>query len=188
MNQNVIYQMHPIHGNIKCLLAISWIALFLQTSHLLFILLNGLYISYLEIIFNVLLTITLHVIAVLLSISNNLVSEKSYKFLKVSFILSIVNVGISLLSIGTVLCAFNYKLRGFLKTSPYIEALYSLQKFLIGISIFFVRGMELLPSLIFLCYKKLIFRNKGEILQNLPAKRGITDENVGPLLDEKNQV
>ena len=74
-----------IHGNIKCPLAISWIVLFLQTFLIFFIFQSGLYISYGESIFNLILTLSLQLIAVLLSISNNLNSKKIYTLLKLSF-------------------------------------------------------------------------------------------------------
>ena len=180
---NPIPPVHPIHGNIKCLLAICWITLFAQISLLsTFIIRN--YISYLEFIFDIILTLSLNLIAVLLSIANNLNSKKIFTFFKFSFILSIVNFGVSILSIIVVLCAFNNKLRGFLKTSPYVEAFYDIEKYLIGGSIITTRLIEFLPFLIFLCYRKPILnRPKGTINKQL---KGMTDENFYPLLKNEN--
>ena len=165
-----------IHGKIKCPLAISWIVLFLQTYLIMFIFQNGFYISYWESIFNLFLTLSLQTIAVLLSISNNLNSKIIYKFLKVSFILSIINFGIVILSIVVILCAFNYKIRGFLSTSPFIETLYTPDKIVIGATMIFVRVMEILPFLIFLCYRNLIFQNYNPNNEKLVSSKqqGIT--------------
>ena len=169
---------HPIHGNIKCLLAICWIALFIQNLLLYF----TVYISYLEFIFNILLTLSLNLIAVLLSIANNLNSKKIYTLFKMSFILSIVNFGVSILSILVVLFAFNNKLRGILQTSPHAEALYDTQKYFSGGIILFTRFMEFLPFFIFLCYiKPILNKNKGTINERLEPQ-GMTDEKYFPIL------
>ena len=178
---------HPINGNIKCLLAISWIALICQTSYLFFIKNRNIYYSYLEVIFNILLSLCLILIAVLLSIANNLNSKKIYTMFKSSFILSIVNSIVSILSISVVLCAFNNKLRGFLLTSPYVEACYDVEKYLHeGITIF-TRSMEFLPFLIFLCYiNPILKKNKGTINERLEKPQGITDEKYNPLYKEND--
>ena len=181
---NPVTLVHPIHGNIKCLLAICWIALFIQNLLLYF----TVYISYLEFIFNILLTLSLNLIAVLLSIANNLNSKKIYTFFKMSFILSIVNFGVSILSILVVLFAFNNKLRGILKTSPTTEALYDLQKYIYGGIILFTRFMEFLPFLIFLCYiKPILKKHKGTINERLKPQ-GITNENYFPILKNEKEI
>jgi hypothetical protein len=183
-NSNLV---HPIHGNIKCLLAISWIALIFQTTYLSFTNSLNLYYSYLEVIFNILLTLSLISIAVLLSIANNLNSKKIYKMFKLSFIMSLVNFGVSILSISVILCALNNKLRGFLATSPSVEAFYSLQKYLFGGIVFFIRFMEFLPFLIFLCYiKPILNKNKGTINEHLEKPEGITDEKYNPLFKDND--
>ncbi len=179
---------HPIHGNIKCLLAISWIALLLQIHYLYMIAFLNAYYSYLEVIFNVLLTLSLNLIAIFLSVINNLNSKKIYSLFKFSFILSIANFAISILSIAVILCVFNNKLRGLLSTSPYAEALYEPQKIFNGSIVFFIRFIELLPFLIFLCYlKPILNKDKGVINQQLKAQ-GITDEKYNPLYKEENDV
>ena len=175
-----------IHGKIKCPIAISWIALFLQTMLILFIIIYGLYISYWESIFNLLLTFNLQLIAILLSISNNLNSKKIFTLLKFSFILSMINIGLVILSIIVILCAFNYKIRGFLSTNPLIESWYGIQKNIAGGFIFFIRALEILPFLIFLCYKNLLYQqndidNQGSLI---PKKRGITDDEMEPVNSE----
>ena len=175
-----------IHGKIKCPLAISWIALFLQTMLIYLIMIIGLYISYWESIFNLLLTFNLQLIAILLSISNNLNSKKIFTLLKFSFILSMINIGLVILSIIVILCAFNYKIRGFLSTNPLIESWYGIQKNIAGGFIFFIRALEILPFLIFLCYKNLLYQqndidNQGSLI---PKKRGITDDEMEPVNSE----
>ena len=50
-----------------------------------------------------------------------------------------VNFGLVILSIVVILCAFNYKIRGFLSTSPVIESLYTIQKNIIGGGMIFIR-------------------------------------------------
>ena len=176
-----------IHGKIKCPLAISWIVLFLQTFLIMYIFQNGFYISYWESIFNLFLTLSLQIIAVLLSLSNNLNSKIIYKFLKVSFILSMVNIGLVILSFVVILCAFNYKIRGFLSTSPILESLYTIHKNIIGGSMIFIRVMEILPFLIFLCYiNPILKKNKGTINEQLEKPQGITDEKYNPLYKEND--
>ena len=181
---NPVTLVHPIHGNIKCLLAISWIALFIQ----IYLLAQTLYISYLEFAFNILLTLSLNLIAILLSIANNLNSKKIYTLFKMSFILSIVNFGVSILSILVVLFALNNKLRGILKTSPYVEALYDIQKYFCGGVILFTRFMEFLPFFIFLCYiKPILNKYKGKINERLKPQ-GITNEDYFPILKNEKET
>ena len=165
-----------IHGKIKCPLAISWIVLFLQTYLIFFIFQSGFYISYWESIFNLILTLSLQLIAVFLSISNNLNSKKIYTLLKLSYILSMVNIGLAILSIVVILCAFNNKIRGFLSTSPVIESLYTIDKNTIGGGMIFIRVMEILPFLIFLCYRNLIFQKNNPNNEKLLSsnRQGIT--------------
>ena len=165
-----------IHGKIKCPLAISWIVLFLQIYLIRYIYLNGFYISYWESIFNLILTLSLQIIAVFLSISNNLNSKIIYTFLKSSFILSMVNIGVVILSIVVILCALNYKIRGFLSTSPLIESMYFRDKLILGAVIISVRVMEILPFLIFLCYRNLIYQNNNPNNEKLvfSKEQGIT--------------
>ena len=170
-----------IHGKIKCPLAISWIVLFLQTFLIMYIFQNGFYVSYWESIFNLFLTLSLQIIAVLLSLSNNLNSKIVYKFLKVSFILSMVNIGLVILSFVVILCAFNYKIRGFLSTSPLIESMYTPDKIVIGGIMIFVRVMEILPFLIFLCYRNLIFQNN-----NVDNEKLLSSKEQGITANEEN--
>jgi amino acid transporter len=179
-----------IHGKIKCPLAISWIVLFVQTFLIYSIIYTDFYISYWESIFNLFLTLSLQLIAILLSISNNLNSKKVYKLLKFSFILSMINVGIVILSIVVILCAFNYKIRGFLSTSPILESLYTIHKNIIGGSMIFIRVMEILPFLIFLCYRNLIFQKNNpkneKFLSSNP--QGITANEENKDLMNENSV
>ena len=170
-----------IHGKIKCPLAISWIVLFLQTFLIMYIFQNGFYVSYWESIFNLFLTLSLQIIAVLLSLSNNLNSKIVYKFLKVSFILSMVNIGLVILSFVVILCAFNYKIRGFLSTSPLIESMYTPDKIVIGGIMIFVRVMEILPFLIFLCYRNLNFQNN-----NVDNEKLLSSKEQGITANEEN--
>ena len=180
-----------IHGKIKCPLAISWIALLLQTFLLMFYISGGDYISVWECIFNILLALSLQIIAVLLSISNNINSEKIYKFLKLSFILSAVNIALAIISYVFLLCSFNYKMRGFLGTTPIGEALLTAEKVLVGFVAFIVRLVEALPFLIFLCYRNIFFQKNEEIGEEglMPQKnRSVRDSELGLIQDaEINQ-
>ena len=191
-NSNQIYnpqqRVHPIHGNIKCLLAFVWIALFNQIAYLSLVFNFNLNFSYWEIIFNVILTLSLNLIAVFLSLSNNLYTKRIYLLFKVSFILSIVCFVVSLLSGLVIYCALRNKLRGFLLTPPLTEALYDVSKIVFGSIISCIRFMELLPFLLFLCYlKPVLYRDKGSIEHNLrPQTQGITDNNYFPILNNQN--
>ena len=121
---------NPLSGKIKCPLAIAWIAFFMQFLYN-FYLQQLYYISYLEVIFSVFLLFSFQSIAVLLSISTN---SKNYELLfKISFILSIVNIGVNLLSIIVILLAFSSKIRAIIKPTAVVEAIDSKVKLIAGI-------------------------------------------------------
>ena len=154
---------NPLSGKIKCPLAIAWIAFFMQFLYN-FYLQQLYYISYLEVIFSVFLLFSFQSIAVLLSISTN---SKNYElFFKISFILSIVNIGVNLLSIIVILLAFSSKIRAIIKPTAVVEAIDSKVKLIAGIIAVGVKIIETIPFFIFLCYKRKLFKGKGQI--NLP--------------------
>ena len=67
--------------------------------------------------------------------------------------------------------------------------MYGFQKNIIGGAIIFIRTLEILPFLIFLCYKSLLYQQNDINNQDslLPKKRGITDDEMEPVNSEWNQ-
>ena len=154
---------NPLSGKIKCPLAIAWIAFFMQFLYN-FYLQQLYYISYLEVIFSVFLLFSFQSIAVLLSISTN---SKNYElFFKISFILSIVNIPINLLSIIVIVLALFSKMRGIIKPTVVLEIIDSNKKIIIGSIAVGVKVAEIIPFFIFLYFKRKLFKGKGQI--NLP--------------------
>ena len=159
MNNN---HFNPLSGKIKCPLAIAWIAFFVHFSYNSY-LKSVFYISYLEVIFSIFLLFSLQSIALLLSLSNNSNSENYEIFFKISFILSIVNIPINLLSIIVIVLALFSKMRGIIKPTVVLEIIDSNKKIIIGSIAVGVKVAEIIPFFIFLYFKRKLFKGKGQI-------------------------
>ena len=181
MNSNSHF--NPLSGKIKCPLAIAWIAFFVHFSYNSY-LKSVFYISYLEVIFSVFLLLSLQSIALLLSLSNNSNSENYEIFFKISFILSIVNIPINLLSITVIVLALFSKMRDIIKPSVALDIINFNQKMIIGCIAAGVKVFEIIPFFIILYHKKKLFKGKGQI--NLPE---LPEGNVGLLSnDDENKI
>ena len=172
MNSSVQY--NPLSGKIKCPLAIAWISFIIQFFYNYYI--QDLYcISYLEVIFSSFLLLSFQAIAVLLSLSNNSNNKYYELFFKISFILSLVNICINLLSITVILLAFYSKLRVVIRPTAIFEVITSKVKLITVIISAVVKVVETIPFFIFLCYKRKIFKGKGQI--NLPENNSSLVDN-----------
>ena len=181
MNSNSHF--NPLSGKIKTPLVIAWVAFFAQFFYNSYIK-NIFYISYLEVIFSVFLLLSLQSIALLLSLSNSSNSENYEIFFKISFILSIVNIPINLLSITVIVLALFSKMRDIIKPSVVLDIIDSNQKMVIGSIAAGVKVFEIIPFFIILYHKKKLFKGKGQI--NLPE---LPEGNVGLLSnDDENKI
>jgi len=167
---------NPVSGNIKCPLVIAWIAFLGQIFYIDKI--KGVYyISYLEVIFSILLLFSFQSIALLLSLSNSANCKNYELYFKIAFILSLVSIGINLLSIAVILLAFSSKLRVIIQPTVPAEISQPVQKYLLGFIAISVKFFQTLLFFIFLCYKRKLFKGKGHI--NMPEmpedKAGLMD-------------
>ena len=181
MNNNSHF--NPLSGKIKSLLVITWIAFVGQFIYNNYIK-QYFYISYLEVIFSIFLLFSFQSIAVLLSLSNNSNSENYEIFFKISFILSIVNIPINLLSIIVIMLALFSKMRDFIKPTVFLEIIDTKQKLRIGIIAAGVKVFEIIPFFIFLYFRRKLLKGKGQI--NMPE---MPDGNVSLLSkDDENKI
>ena len=177
MQNNIHF--NPLSGKIKCPLAIAWISFFMQLYYN-YHLHEFFYISYLEVIFSVFLLFSFQAIAVLLSLSNNI---KNYElFFKISFILSIVNIFVNLLSVTVILLAFLSKLRVIIQPTAFVEISSSKAKIITGIIYAVIKVIETIPFFVFLCYKRKLFKGKGQI--NMPE---MTEDNNSSIMDSESE-
>ena len=163
----------PLKGNLKCPIISSWLIFLLHFIYVtLFHLRGGVYISYLDIIFNLFLLFSIQFIAIFISLSN---IHNSVKCFKVAFTFSIINILIIIFSIIIIVFGFFFidKFRTVLKPHYWLDSInYNrlvMSSILIGIKV-----IEFLPFIILICYLKKINRSVG-IINNpqMPINGGL---------------
>ena len=165
----------PLKGNLKCPIISSWLIFLLHFIYVtLFHLRGGVYISYLDIIFNLFLLFSIQFIAIFISLSN---IHNSVKCFKIAFAFSIINIIIILLSITIIVFGFFFidKFRTVLKPHYFLDDI-NIKINRVAISSIFIgiKVIEFLPFIILICYLKKINRSVG-IINNpqMPINGGL---------------
>ena len=163
----------PLKGNLKCPIISSWLIFLLHFIYVTFFhLMRGVYISYLDIIFNLFLLFSIQFIAIFISLSN---IHNSVKCFKVAFAFSIINIIIILLSITIIVFGFFFidKFRTVLKPHYWLDNI-NMNRLVMSSILIGIKVIEFLPFIILICYLKKINRSVG-IINNpqMPINGGL---------------
>ena len=167
-------------GLLTCPMITCWVFFGL---HFIFIgLFHGIFKKYIDlydIIIDVVLLFTIEAIAVLLTLSN---SRNNYTFLKISLIISIINIFINLFSIFIYVFSFflKNKLKTFIKAESWLEKEGDWWK---GALLIGLKAIECLPFVFVLVYKRKADSSPGTVYStNTPILSNDDEEDEKEIL------
>ena len=169
-----------LSGLLTCPVVVSWT--FFGMQFIFICLFHGIFKKYIDIydvITNILLLFTIEAIAVLLTLSN---SRNNYTFLKISLIISIINIFINLFSIFIYVFSFflKNKLKTFIKAESWLEKEGDWWK---GALLIGLKAIECLPFVFVLVYKRKADSSPGTVYStNTPILSNDDEEDEKEIL------